>query len=89
MLYEYDDELINFVEMSREMYDLYMVDQDDGSYRMRNTSWLLLFMAKDDAYGISMALSMHKRHDEHWDNGWRLGLIDIHIDDDLSTTYDR
>lgn len=56
---------------------------------MRNTSWLLLFMAKDDAYGISMALSMHKRHDEHWDNGWRLGLIDIHIDDDLSTTYDR
>lgn len=56
---------------------------------MRNTSWLLLFMAKDDAYGIAMALSIHKKHDEHWDNGWRIGLIDVHIDDDISTSYDR
>jgi len=59
MLYEYDDELVNFVELSREMYDLYLVDMDDGTYRMRNTSWLILFMAKDDAYAIKMALDIH------------------------------
>lgn len=89
MLYEYDDELVNFVEMSREMYDLYLVDPDDGSYRMKNSSWLLLFMSKDDMYGIKMALDMHAKHDDWWDKGWRIGLIDIHMDDDLSTTYDK
>lgn len=89
MLLEYDDELVNYVEMSREMYDLYLVDSEDGTYRMRNTSWLLLFMAKDDAYGIQMALTMHADHDKYWDMGWRIGLIDIHMDDELSVTYDR
>jgi hypothetical protein len=89
MLYEYDDELINYVEISREMYDLYLVDTEDGSYRMRNSSWLILFMAKDDEYAISMALDIHSKHDAWWDKGWRIGLIDIHIDDDLSVTYDR
>jgi len=63
MLHEYDDELVNFVEMSREMYDLYLVDSDDGSYRMRNTSWMLLFMTKDDPYAIKMALEIHDKHD--------------------------
>ena len=52
MLLDYDEKLVNIVEMSREMYDLYMVDPEDGSYRMRNSSWLLLFTAKDDPYGI-------------------------------------
>ena len=63
MLLEYDDELIDFVEISREMYDLYLVDPDDGTYRMKNSSWLLLFMAKDDPFAIKMALDIHKQHD--------------------------
>lgn len=52
MLLEYDDELINFVEISREMYDLYLVDPEDGTYRMKNSSWLIIFMAKDDPFAI-------------------------------------
>jgi hypothetical protein len=36
-----------------------------------------------------MALKIHEHHDELWENGWRIGLIDIHLDDELSVTYDR
>jgi len=32
---------------------------------------------------------MHTDHDKLWDMGWRIGLIDIHMDDELSVTYDR
>lgn len=46
-------------------------------------------MAKDDDYAINMALDIHRKHDEYWDMGWRIGLIDVHIDDELSVTYDR
>ena len=36
-----------------------------------------------------MALHMEDLHDEYWDAGWRIGLIDINMDDELSATYDR
>jgi hypothetical protein len=45
---DYDEKLVNIVEISREMYDVYLVDPEDGSYRMRNSSWIIIFTSKDD-----------------------------------------
>lgn len=32
---------------------------------------------------------MEELHDEYWDFGWRIGIVDIHMDDELSATFDR
>ena len=56
LMLEYDDELVNITEFSREIYDTYLVNPEDSSYMMLNTSWVIVFMKKDDMFGIQMAL---------------------------------
>jgi len=56
MMLEYDDALTNITEFSREIYDTYLVNPEDSSYMMLNTSWVIIFMKKDDDFAINMAL---------------------------------
>ena len=71
------------------MYDTYLVNPEDSSYMMLNTSWVLIFMKKDDDFGINMAMQIHHDFDEYYKHGYRIGLVDPNLDPILSDTYDQ
>ena len=88
MMLEYDDLMQNITEISREMYDTYLVNPEDSSYMMLNTSWVLVFMKKDDSFGIHMSMRIHEDFEPYYKHGFRIGLIDIGIDPILHDTFD-
>ena len=89
MMLEYDDRLQNITEFSREIYDTYMVNPEDSSYMMLNTSWVIVFTKKDDQFGIHMALKIHDDFDEYYKHGFRIGLVDPNLDPILEDTFDQ
>ena len=42
----------NVTELSREMYDFYIIDPDNGKYIMPNQSFVILFGVKDDLHTL-------------------------------------
>lgn len=77
------------LELSLEIYDLYFVDPYNGKYRFRNDSWAILFMPKNDDYGMVQALLLHENYEALKARNIRIALVDIFLDDLLSATYDR
>ena len=88
MMLAYDDELMNMTEFSREIYDTYLVNPEDGSYMMLNTSWVIVFMKKDDPFGIAMAMQIHSDFEPYYKHGFRIGIVDPNLDPIMSDTYD-
>lgn len=86
---EYDDLMQNFTEFSREIYDTYLVNPEDSSYMMLNTSWVMVFMKKDDQFGIHMAMKIHHDFERYYEHGFRIGLVDTNLDPILSDTFDQ
>jgi len=79
----------NITEMSREMYDFYLIDPDNGQYIMPNQSYVILFGIKDDLHTlwwgdkISKATCLLNKHE------WTTLFVDAHLDPVLAATFDK
>jgi len=51
-LMAWDGYFSNITEMSREMYDFYVIDPDNGRYIMPNQSFIVLMGLKDDLHTL-------------------------------------
>jgi hypothetical protein len=60
----WDEFFVNVTEITREHYDFYMVDPDDGNYLFKNASWLMLFGVKDDEKTLFWGREMSMHHCE-------------------------
>lgn len=74
-------------EFSREIYDTYLVNTEDSTYMMRNTSWLMMFTRKDTDFGIMQSMMIHEKLDTYFAAGFRCGLVDKALDDELTQTF--
>lgn len=74
-------------EFSREIYDTYLVNTEDSTYMMRNTSWLIMFTRKDTDFGIMQSMMIHEKLDTYFSAGFRCGLVDKALDDELTQTF--
>jgi len=55
-LQNWDGHFDNVTEISREHYDIYMVNPDTNNYVLKNQSYLILFGIKDDEMSLRIGM---------------------------------
>jgi hypothetical protein len=79
----------NVTELSREMYDFYVIDPDNGRYIMPNQSYVILMGVKDDLHALwwgemlSKATCLLNKHE------WTTLFVDTRMDPALTATFDK
>jgi len=86
----YDVRLPNLIELSGEMYDLYMVNQDTGDFIVKNkTSYIMIFCRKEDRKSFMFAEHLNNITDSIKELGdIKMTYVDEQLDPELQAAFD-
>ena len=88
-LMAWDQVFSNVTELSREMYDFYIIDPDNGKYIMPNQSYVILFGIKDDLHTLWWGDRISKASCELNAHEFTPLFVDTQLDPALGATFDR
>ena len=74
--------------MSREMYDFYVVNPNNGEYIMPNQSFVVIMGVKDDINALWLGKTIHENSNLLNKHEFTLVFIDTHLDPVLEATFD-
>lgn len=85
----YDMRLPNLIELSGEMYDLYVTDRSNGAFLGHNITWVLIFCKKEDKKSFLFAEHLNNMTESLQAKGsYKLAYIDIQLDPELQASFD-
>lgn len=85
----YDMRLTNLIELSGEMYDLYIVDRHNGAFLGIEVTWVIIFCKKEDKKSFLFAEHLHNITESLQAKGqYKLAYVDISLDPELQASFD-
>lgn len=80
----YDVRLPNLIELSGEIYDLYMVDRSYGTFHGHNITWVIIFCKKEDKKSFLFAEHLNNITESLKSKGnYKLAYVDVQMDPEL------
>ena len=83
----WDEYIVNVTEVTQEMYAYYVV-HESGTYMSPNTSWVMIFIQKDDNASIWLARHLNKESIHLHEKGFKAIYIDVQQDEEITMAYD-